>query len=303
MSAGRPPRLSPINSMAVMAALPDDGRVNTTEPPEPRIPYFVRNLAAFAEQQQDDLPEMMRAAKAVTLFQSVALAKTDYPWATTFANELGAAACMARAARHLDAAMVLTSYGFHAEVRALLRGIYEAVGLGRTFAKDLRNHGELAQKWLKDGSYWADKVVRKWIGESGFLPETEVAKYRSTYWRLSAYSHPTRISCMSQFTEQADRLTLDVEPEFDRDATRATYMEIAWMAVFACQAFRKAVATEDKINQSWRLELDEFMQELIRELPPELPLDRQAEQAHYDAVADKLQPMENLDAAVRNDPS
>jgi hypothetical protein len=288
--------------MAPTAGLPDDGRVTTMEPSEPRIPYFVRNLAAFSEQREGDLPEMMKAAKAVMLFQSVALAKTEYPWATTFANELAAGACMARAARHLDAAMVLTSYGFHSEVRALLRGIYEAVGLGRTFAKDLRNHGELAQKWLKDGAYWADKVVRKWIGESGFLPETEVTKYRSTYWRLSAYSHPTRISCTSLFTEQADGLTLDVEPEFDRDATRATYLEIAWMAVFACQAFRKAVATEDKIEPSWHTALDELMQQLIRELPPELALDTQAEQARYDAVAGKLQPMENLDAAVRGDP-
>ncbi len=80
----------------------------------------------------------------MTLFQAVALFKTDYPWATTFPNELGAAACMARAARHLDAAMVLTSYGFHAEVRALLRGIYEAVGLGRTLVHR-RKSGELVE--------------------------------------------------------------------------------------------------------------------------------------------------------------
>lgn len=285
--------------MADAASVPDHVRVNTTGPPTPHIPYFMRNLAAFAEQTQDELPEMMKAAKAVALFQSVALAKTDYPWATTFPNELGAAACMARAARHLDAAIVLASYGFHAEVRALLRGIYEAVGLGRTFAKDLENDGELAVKWLKDGTYWADKVVRKWIGDSGFLPETEVEKYRSSYRRLSAYSHPTRISCMNLFLADEKGLKLEVEPEFDRAATRATYMEIALMALFACQAIRKAVANEEMLAQSWRTELAEFMAELINEAAPELAQDTQAEQARYDAVADKLQPMENLDAALR----
>jgi hypothetical protein len=278
----------------------DDGRVNTSEPSRPQhVPYFLRNLVTFGEQTQEDLPEMMRAAKAVTLFQSVALAKTDYRWATTFPNELGAAACMARAARHLDAAMILASYGFHAEVRALLRGIYEAVGLGRTFAKDLENDGELVQKWLKDGTYWADRVVRKWIGDSGFLPEPEVEKYRSNYQRLSAFSHPTRISCMNLFTTVDEGLKLEVEPEFDLAATRATYMEITLMAVFACQAIRKAVANEEMIAQSWRTELAEFMAELIREIAPALAQDAQAEQAYYNAVADKLQPMENLEAAVR----
>lgn len=136
---------------------------------------------------------------------------------------------------------------------------------------------------------------------AGLLPEIEVAKYRSTYWRLSAYSHPTRISCMNLFTEEADGLKLDVEPEFDRDATRATYMEITGMAVFACQAFRKAVATEDKIDPSWHTDLDEFTQQLIRELPPELALDTGAEQARYDAVAGRLQPIEGIGAAVRGD--
>jgi hypothetical protein len=42
------------------------------------------------------------------------------------------------------------------------------------------------------------------------------------------------------------------------------------------------------------------MQELVRGLPPEFAQDPQAAQARYDAVADKLQSMENLDAALRD---
>lgn len=44
------------------------------------------------------------------------------------------------------------------------------------------------------------------------------------------------------------------------------------------------------------------MKQLARELPSGLAHDAAAEQTHHDAVADKLQPMENLDATLCHDP-
>jgi len=174
----------------------EDGTVSELDPsaaPTTEPPYFIRNLAAYAA-QTGDLPETAQVVRAVTLFRSMALSKTHYPHATTFPNELAAAACMGRAVRQLDAAMALLAQGFHAEVTTLLRCLYESVGLGRVLAKDRENSSERAVKWLEQGTWWPERAVRKWLEETRFVEEPQIAAYRNYYSEASDWTHPTRQS-------------------------------------------------------------------------------------------------------------
>lgn len=289
------------NSVVSQELVSDDGKVNTPEPSHPTGPYFMRNLALFAE-QASDLPELAQAVKALTLFNAIALMKTDFPFDTTFPNELAGAACMARGGRQLDAAMVLVSYGFHAEVRSVLRGVYESVGLGRLFAKDLENSAERVTKWIAEGTWWPDRVVRRWLEATRFVDESDVEKYRNYYSESSDWAHPTRRSCMDLFIPSEGGMTLISDPEFDLDATRETIAEITYAAVFACFALRKAIANEAILPPPWRKDLYELMVELAGKALPHLDRDWPTEQARYDAIVAKLQSMEDLGAVLQADP-
>jgi len=268
--------------------------------PAQDVSWFVRHLVQYGE-AADQLPELDQLGRAMNLFLYASRRQTVFPNDSTFPNDMAGSACMARAAQQLEATTVLVSYGFHAEVRNLLRSVYESVGLGRTLAK-ARDKREMADKWLKDGVYWPDKIVRRWLDENQVVEPGAVEDYRSMYREMCAWAHPMARSCMGLFADRGDALELIPEPAFDLELCRQTIVEIAATAVFACFAFRNALAKEEVIDPAWRRDLKDLAEELAGQPLPHLERDWVAEHERYDAMIARLRTMDELDEMLRQHP-
>src|SRR5438874_1901765 len=78
------------------------------------------------------------------------------PFSATSPNDLAAVTLLARALTELSAALHLSVSGFHSEIASIIRGPYESAGLARVLAKD----PDLAERWLREGTWVPDRQVR-----------------------------------------------------------------------------------------------------------------------------------------------
>ncbi len=93
-------------------------------------------------------PVLVRANRALGLF-SAGLMVPPIEWQAVYPNDFAALACLARACRQLRASYMLMISGYLAEVRILLRAVYESSGLARMLAHDAAS----AEKWLRQRKY------------------------------------------------------------------------------------------------------------------------------------------------------
>ena len=206
---------------------------------------------------------------------------------------------MARASHQLDAALVLATHGLHAEVRYVLRGVYESAGLGRYLAKNTDSN--VATKWIEKGDWFPDAKVRAWLYESSLVAEEQVGDYRSFYKLASAFAHPTRQSCFDLLRQVKGGLELIVEPEFDVEATRRSIVEITYSALFACFAFLNGIYSQAIIPPAWRHELHSIAQDLTGDDYAHLERDWEAEDRRYAEFVARIQSMANLRRARPED--
>jgi hypothetical protein len=232
------------------------------------------------------------------LLQYGAFRVERFPFEETFENELAAAVVLARGYRQLQAAWVVTSHGFLAEARNLLRSVYESAGLARVLAKEPK----LADEWVREGKWVPDGRVRQWLGDVRHDAPEEVGKYQDLYAEASAWAHPTAKSCMCQLSVEEDHFYLSPSISFDEEASRGTVALLAATALFACFAFRNAVVDERAIDPAWRKDLYDLAREASADPMPHLDRDWAAENAHYDAVMANLRDRRYLNGQLRTHP-
>lgn len=221
-----------------------------------------------------------------------------FPFDETFENDLAAAVALARSYRQLQAAWVVTSHGFLAEARNLVRSVYESAGLARVLAKDPK----LADQWIRDGKWFPDVRVRQWLSDVRHDPPEKVSTYQNFYSEASAWAHPTAESCMGQLSVKDDHFFLNPKITFDERASRATIALLADSALFACFAFRNAVVDERAIDPAWRKDLYDLAREISGEPMTHLDRDWEAEKDHYDAVMANLRDRRYLKGQLRTHP-
>ncbi|NEC92315.1 hypothetical protein [Streptomyces sp. SID12501] len=266
-----------------------------THEPE-AAPWFIEHLREYTE--SDSGPEMEQLGRSMRLLRFAVFAQTEYPYATTFPNDMAAGACMAQAFEQLEAATVMLSYGFYGVVRNILRSVYESAGLGRTLAKEVA----MAEKWLRKNQWWPDSVVRQWLEDNRVVSVEKVQLYRNYYREASAWTHPTATSCMGQFTPTDTALVLTPGTIFDAERSRLMTAEITSTAVFVCFALRNSVVDEEAIDPGWRRDLYELAREQSGEALPHLDRDWTTEQETYDTVMSRLQDVSVLEEVLNNHP-
>ncbi|MGW5096017.1 hypothetical protein ACWEQ1_15000 [Streptomyces nodosus] len=243
-------------------------------------------------------PETDWYGRAMAMLHYGAFAIERFPFDETFENDLAAAVALARCYRQLQAAWVVTTHGFHAEARNLLRSVYESAGLARVLAKEPK----LADQWLREGKWFPDVRVRQWLSDVRRDPPEEVEQYKNFYAEASAWAHPTAESCMGQISVEEDHFLLNSAITFNKQACRETVSLISVTAVFACFAFRNAVVDEQAIDPAWRRDLYDLAREMSNDPMPHLDRDWVAEQAHYDAVMANLRDRRYLKGQLRAHP-
>jgi hypothetical protein len=90
-------------------------------------------------------PVLVRANKALSLCSAGLLLVPQIEWQAVYPNDFAALACLARAFRQLRASYMLMISGYLAEVRILLRAVYESSGLARMLAHDAANDLQLRE--------------------------------------------------------------------------------------------------------------------------------------------------------------
>ncbi|MGP3924770.1 hypothetical protein [Streptomyces sp. 8N616] len=258
-------------------------------------PWFIDHLERYVSDTSHKR-ETELLGRAMALFHLTTHEQTVFPLDTTFPNDLAASACMNRAFRQLEAATVLLSYGFYAEIRNLLRSVYESAGLGRTLAKE----PWMADKWLRKGQWWPDRKVRDWLEENRVVQDAQ--PFRNYYKEASAWVHPTAASCLPGFAVDESAITWDDAPPYRPDLSRQLTMEITSTAVFACFAFRNAVVDEAAIPPEWRRDLFELAEAIDGGPHAHLERDWEAEQERYDALVARVRDAAEAEEVLRSHP-
>lgn len=257
----------------------------------------VVHLGHFLEAGQA-WPETEWYGRAMGMLHYGAFYIDRFPFEETFENDLAATVALARSYRQLQAAWVVTSHGFLAETRNLLRAVYESAGLARVLAKEPK----LAERWIREGKWFPDVRVRQWLSDVRRDSPEEVDKYQHFYTEASAWAHPTAESCMGQISVEEDHFYLNPTITFDEKACQETVALIASTALFACFAFRNAVVDERAIDPTWRKDMYDLAREMSNESMPHLDRDWEAENAHYDAVMANLRDRRYLNGQLRTHP-
>ena len=269
--------------------------------PEASDPDEVRHLKRAIEVVSRD-PAFDRMKQAVNLLgEGLGLAPRP-PWSSVFPNDLSALACLSRAYRQLRAAAALLMWGYYGEVRMVLRGVYESAALARMLAKEPM----LAEKWLRKRQWFPDRDVRQWMADtwtnSVMAPEDAGKLYARGYRQMSAWAHPTAISCLSLVKREEFGPRIQLITVFDDDEFRACTAEIAADAIFGCFALRNAAVDEKAIDPGWRRRLAELASEIWGHDSPHLERDWENEEREYRALQERVQAGSELDSHLREHP-
>jgi hypothetical protein len=280
----------------------------TNEPP-PRIAAdFLDDSRHFQQvlETLDQDPRFNRMTAAISLLGDglglVPLAE----WSNVYANDLSAFACLIRSYRALRAASNLLLFGYYGEVRCILRSVYESAALSRMLAKE----PELAEKWLRKEKWFPDREVRAWFGEVTASSREEAQEatesYAKAYRQMSAWAHPTAISCLPLIRPDVNDDTkpgLRLTTSFDQGAMESLIGEMTLTALFGCFAFRNSLANERAIDPRWRESLYDLAQQVSGTEMPHLARDWEKEQSYYEALKQKVQEVSSLSEHLQKSPS
>jgi len=239
-----------------------------------------------------------QVAAALDLLSFVLTRVSDTLFEHPFPNDLGAFACFTRTFRDLRGATLLTLRGYHGQARALLRGAYEAAGLGRLLAKD----PELAEKWLRKEHWIPDREVRAYI-KTQTLPDDDGSPYQEFYKLASAWAHPSARSTVPLVLEPDGSVHPKLMTRFDPDAVETMLREIAAEAVFACFALQRALVDIEVLPATWRQRLAELATEVMGHEMPHLNRDWDAEQRRFEAMQAHVLPADQLEDHLRTHPN
>lgn len=242
-------------------------------------------------------PAVLQVIRALNLL-AWGLESAPQPWSVTFPNDFAALVCFTRAFRQIRAASLLCHFGYYTEVGAVLRGVYEAAGLGRLLAKE----PERAERWLRDGTWFPDREVRAWLIE--FRSDQKAASpYASFYKQLSQIAHPVAKSCLPLVDFEVAVPRMMLQTRFDQEAFDLHLREIAATALFTCFAFRNASVDEERLPPNWRQELYELAEEVSGRDLPHLAREWDREDARFRALVERIRRANELDEALDAEPS
>ncbi|MGH3856178.1 MAG: hypothetical protein ACRDR6_22360 [Pseudonocardiaceae bacterium] len=262
------------------------------------VPDDVAHLDQAIDLLRDD-PEMAQVTCALNLLGRGLSLLPQLSWSDVFANDLSAAVCLGRAYRQLRAAVTVMMSGYYAETRALLRSVYESAGLARLLAKE----PAMAEQWLRKGQWFPEKEVRRWLKNVRGDSDENVTHYRQHYVQMSAWPHPTFVSCFELIEPDDGHFMLRLNTRFDEQGLRSCMKEIALTAIFACFALRNAAVKEGVIPASWRTDLYELASKVLAHDPPHLDRNWEQEQDNYNIFQRRVQAASRLDERLDQHPA
>ncbi|MHB1548931.1 MAG: hypothetical protein ACYCX8_09375, partial [Acidimicrobiales bacterium] len=212
-------------------------------------------------------------------------------------NDAAARACFARTLRQLRSATMLVMWGYYSEVGLVLRGAFESASLGRMLAKA----PEKAERWLQKGQWFPQSDVRGWLRAGGADDDT-MRVYTDGYRVLSAWAHPTAMSCASLVDFSSPQLGLQLYASFDEGEFRRWVREITATSIFACFALRNAAVDETVLSPAWRHDLYALGEAVSHKTLPHLHRDWDAEKQRYEEYRSKVQPVTGIDDRLSEHP-
>ncbi|PCC55940.1 hypothetical protein CIK58_15825 [Brevibacterium aurantiacum] len=179
---------------------------------------FNGNAAEQAIERRTDLHQLLGLMRSVLLLGRVIPADGKY------ANSTACLAALARGYHDSLAAMDLCFFSQYVQARGLLRSIYEAGSIARTFA----HSPKLAEKWMR-GEWQPDQKARQFVANVMFadkpVEEQSQAKadYDEAYGRLSSWAHITTMSTLGYIEDLPDGgYTVQLEPEYNEETLEST---------------------------------------------------------------------------------
>lgn len=198
---------------------------------------FDGNAAGQAIERRTDLHQLLGLMRSVLLLGRVIPADGKY------ANSTACLATLARGYHDGLAAMDLCFFSQYVQARGLLRSIYEAGSIARTFA----HSPKLAEKWMR-GEWQSDQKARQFVANVMFAdkPAEEQsqakAEYDEAYGRLSSWAHITTMSTLGYLEDLPDGgYNVQLEPEYNQETLESTLdaleLEVLYLTFAARNSF------------------------------------------------------------------
>jgi hypothetical protein len=192
---------------------------------------------------------------------------------------------------------MLVLWGYYSEIGLVLRGAYESASLGRMLAKD----PEKAERWLRKGQWFPESAVRSWLRTGGAEDDT-LRVYTDGYRVLSAWAHPTAMSCAGLVDFLSPQFGLRLWASFDEAQFRRWVREITATSIFACFAMRNAVVDETVLSPAWRRDLFALQETVSQKTLPHLHRDWDAEGRRYEEYRSQVQSVVGADERLDEHP-
>jgi hypothetical protein len=167
----------------------------------------------------------------------------------------------------------------------------------------LAKEPQMAEKWLRKGKWFPDREVRKWLEEVRGDSDETVDHYRTYYSRMSAWAHPTLVSCFDLIIADEKRFAILTGTRLNEDGLRNCIKQIAVTAIFACFAVRNSAVNEEVIDPNWRRDLSKLAREVLEHEMPNLDRDWEDEQRKHDAFQQRVQAADQLEQRLREQPA
>lgn len=177
------------------------------------------------------------------LMRSVLLTGRAIPADGKYANSTACLAALARGYHDSLATMDLCFFSQYVQARGMLRSIYEAGSIARTFA----HSPKLAETWMR-GEWQPDQKARQFVANVMFADETPEersqakAEYDETYRRLSSWTHITTMSTLGYLTDLPDGgYAVQLEPEYDESTLESTLDSLELEVLYLTFAARNSM--------------------------------------------------------------
>lgn len=160
-----------------------------------------------------------------------------------YANSTACLAALTRGYRDCLAAMDLCFMSQYVQARGLLRSIYEAGSIARTFA----HSPKLAEKWM-NGAWQPDEKARQFVANVMFASEDAESRaqakreYDEAYRRLSSWTHITPASTLIYLEDLSDGgYDVELEPVFNYDSLQSTLDALELETLYLTFAARNSI--------------------------------------------------------------
>lgn len=216
-----------------------------------------------------------------------------------FPNTVAAVSCFARAYHGIQASALLCVTANYTEARTLIRGVYEAAGLGRTLAHE----SELAEKWLHSHKWLSDKFARSYQKSFTTADPNSDRNYGSYYQAASNTAHVTVKSTVPYAFNHDARVNLTFGSVSRSEQLISVLREIVIMALFTCFCLRNACTDSRLLGSKWNQALADIAKDVSGKELPHLNQDWSADDEFLTRFLAHVRHDEDLNDALTTDPT